>query len=264
MKFHGIDAQGTLYDQRVSALPTWTLNDIGRIVFLTTNDTVYIASSTGWVPLSNVDALTAGAGISITKTSTPAQSITIALADSFLASGRKIWIYEDTAPTGWSIVSGCGDGLLAVKGGTSDYNAAGGTRQGTWTQLSHTHAISVTGVSSAHTHTISTHTHGFSFTLPTHTHNLVVPSTGWGIYGYNPQGSLAVTASGYYGYSTGGDRTLSTSSQTSDVGNGTTNGSGTLTSNADGAHTHTATSDTATPSPYWRPLANIGIIVQKT
>lgn len=262
MKFHGIDAQGTLYDQRVSALPTWTLTDIGRIVFLTTNDTVYIASSTGWVPLANVDALTAGSGISITKVSTPAQSITIALSDAFLASGRKLWIYEDTAPTGWTIVSGCSDGLLAVKGGSVDYNVVGGSAlKGSWTHPTHYHNITVLPESS-HTHSLTgTHRHtidGHALTvpeMPPHTHTYNAPY----VNAVNePDGSTYTT---YY-----------SAAQTGSTGNGATHTHGggytgladTGSSSAGTAHTHIASSDSTATTPYWRPLANIGIIIQKT
>jgi hypothetical protein len=261
MKFHGIDAQGNLYDQRVSVLPTWTLTDIGRIVFLTTNDTVYIASSTGWVPLANVDALTAGTGIAITKVSTPAQSITISLSDAFLASGRKLWIYENTAPTGWSIVSGCSDGLLAVKGGSSDYDVAGGTAlQGTWTQLAHTHAISVAPEAS-HTHSLTgTHRHtidGHAITIPempSHNHGYNSPY----INSVNePDGGTYTT---YFTASTtgstGGD-------QAHTHGGGYTGLADTGSSSAGTSHTHAASESPVAPSPYWRPLANVGIIVQK-
>jgi len=265
MKFHGIDAQGTLYDQRVTSLPTWSSADLGRIVFLTTNDTIYIASSTGWVPLSSVDALTAGDGISITKVSTPAQSITIALADSFLSSGRTLWVYEDTAPTGWSIVSGCSDGLLAVKGGTGDYNVSGGTAlRGSWTQTSHSHTVVIDN-ESAHTHTLTgSHTHSIpgealSITqMPPHTHTLSL----------SPQITQDEMYGGYYG--TGPARGDYYSMNTGSAGSGAAHSHGgstgvasTSSSSAGTAHTHTNTVSTVVPSNSWRPLANIGIIIKK-
>jgi len=265
MKFHGIDAQGTLYDQRVTSLPTWTVADLGRIVFLTSNDTIYIASSTGWVPLSSVDALIAGDGISITKVSTPAQSITIALADAFLASGRTLWIYENTAPTGWSIVSGCSDGLLAVKGGSGDYNVSGGTAlQGTWTQLGHNHTI-VIDAEASHTHTLSgTHTHSIpavalSITqMPAHTHNITLYLQGThdemygGYYGTGPPEAGAYT-----------HITQSAGSGATHDHNGVTGSASSGSSGVGSSHTHTNSVSTAIPSNSWRPLANVGIIVEK-
>jgi hypothetical protein len=51
---------------------------------------------------------------------------------SLLASGRKLWLYENVAPNGWTIVAAAADALLAVKGGTQAYNVDGGTQAGTW------------------------------------------------------------------------------------------------------------------------------------
>lgn len=72
--------------------------------------------------------------------------------DGIVTSVDKIWTYQDTAPTGWSIVAGTEDGLLAVKGGTNAYNANGGTRAGTWTQPNHT--LTVAEIPS-HMHSVS-------------------------------------------------------------------------------------------------------------
>ncbi len=65
--------------------------------------------------------------------------------NNFFTTGRKLWLYEDTAPTGWTIVS-VSDCVLAVKGGSDAYNVTGGTTAGTWAQPTHTH----TGPDHAH------------------------------------------------------------------------------------------------------------------
>jgi hypothetical protein len=39
-------------------------------------------------------------------------------------TGRKLWLYENTAPTGWTIAS-VTDGVIAVKGGSDAYNVNG-------------------------------------------------------------------------------------------------------------------------------------------
>jgi hypothetical protein len=44
---------------------------------------------------------------------------------------RKVYFYNDTAPTNWSTVSGVGDSILGVKGGATF--STGGSKQGTWT-----------------------------------------------------------------------------------------------------------------------------------
>lgn len=56
---------------------------------------------------------------------------------NFIASGRKLWLYENTAPVGWSIVA-VTDAVLAVKGGSNAYNVSGGQTAGSWTQPDHT------------------------------------------------------------------------------------------------------------------------------
>jgi len=72
--------------------------------------------------------------------------------NNFFATGRKVYLYENTAPTGWSITA-VTDKVLAVKGGSDAYNATGGTTAGTWTQPGH----SLTAAELApHTHTIPT------------------------------------------------------------------------------------------------------------
>jgi len=59
------------------------------------------------------------------------------LVNNFFTSGRKLWLYEDTAPTGWSTVA-VTDKVLAVKGGSSSYNISGGNTGG---DFNHTHPV---------------------------------------------------------------------------------------------------------------------------
>ncbi len=56
---------------------------------------------------------------------------------AFLA-GTRTWFYSQNAPTGWSVVTGQGDSVLAVisNSGTGIYNNAG--LHGTWVQPNHT------------------------------------------------------------------------------------------------------------------------------
>lgn len=73
--------------------------------------------------------------------------------NNFFATGRKVYLYENVAPTGWSITA-VTDKVLAVKGGTDLYNTTGGTTAGeSWANLkahSHTYTTVI-----AHTHTSS-------------------------------------------------------------------------------------------------------------
>ena len=42
--------------------------------------------------------------------------------------GTQAWFYQNVAPALWSIIPGTGDRLLAVKGGSTNYNINGGTQ----------------------------------------------------------------------------------------------------------------------------------------
>lgn len=105
-----------------------------------------------------------------------------ALAVAVIPAGTKAWFYQDAAPTGWTIDSTPADALLAVKGGSQAFNAAGGTQQGTWTQPNHlhstgdftltenempahTHSLSVTGNTASNTATYITHANTANNTL---------------------------------------------------------------------------------------------------
>ena len=66
-------------------------------------------------------------------------------------SGTKLWFYQNTAPSGWTIDTTPADAVLAVKGGSGAYNVSGGSQAGTWTQPDHT---LTTAEIPAHTHTL--------------------------------------------------------------------------------------------------------------
>ena len=70
------------------------------------------------------------------------------LLTNIATAGNKIWIYQNVAWTGWTIVA-VTDAVLAVKGGSQAYNVTGGQVVGTWTQPDHTLATSEIP---AHTH----------------------------------------------------------------------------------------------------------------
>lgn len=121
-------------------------------------------------------------------------------------SGLKMWFYENTPPTGWTIDSGPADSLLAVKGGAQDYNDTGGQVLGSWTPTTHTHTgPSHTHTGPSHTHTMGTHTH----TMGTHVHSMPSHVHQWydyrgataDDYTYNSGGSaVAITGTNNSGY----------------------------------------------------------------
>ena len=55
----------------------------------------------------------------------------------------KMYFYQVSAPTGWTIDNTITDKVIAVKGGSDAYNVAGGSVAGTWTQPTHTHDSTV-------------------------------------------------------------------------------------------------------------------------
>lgn len=68
--------------------------------------------------------------------------------NNFIAAGRSLWLYENTAPTGWTYQSSVEDCVLSCKGGTEDYNDDGGLMGGSWTQPDCT----LTAAQMAHNH----------------------------------------------------------------------------------------------------------------
>lgn len=65
-------------------------------------------------------------------------SSNLAAGAPYIPPTAPIWMYTNVAPTGWTLVAGLGDRLLAVAGGASQYNVAGGTQAGTWNGPAHT------------------------------------------------------------------------------------------------------------------------------
>ena len=52
-------------------------------------------------------------------------------------ASHKQWVYRNDTTPGWVIDSTVTDRVIGLKGGTGDYNVAGGTQAGSW---SHTHS----------------------------------------------------------------------------------------------------------------------------
>ncbi len=54
----------------------------------------------------------------------------IPISSISIPTGTNMWFYEDSAPSGWTIVAAIGDELLAVKGGST--YTTGGAQAGSW------------------------------------------------------------------------------------------------------------------------------------
>lgn len=193
--------------------------------------------------------------------------------DRELPTATKVWFWQDTAPTGWTIdVTAAADAVLAVKSGSGTYAVSGGSQAGTWTQPSHTH----TGGS--HTHTISNHTHSFTGVdhlhfvpdhtltiaeMPSHNHHTIF----WRDRSSGASGNAVLGDENYYGSQTEYTNSVG-GSKAHNHGNtgaadrslaGTTEAGGAQTSSASGTETTSASATTNT----WRPVANVGIICSR-
>jgi len=181
--------------------------------------------------------------------------------NNFFTTGRKIWTYENTAPTGWSIYSTVLDCVLAVKGGSDAYNVTGGdgAEYGTtWSNLkAHTH----TGPN--HQHTGPSHTHGATgLSAPNHTHTL---ANGTAVANKNTSTSGPIISDGEIrNYQNDGATaayrpSITTGNPSATAVTGSTAADGTAVTGLAGTGA-TGAQSTADVRPY----AAVGIIIQKT
>lgn len=146
-----------------------------------------------------------------------------------MPTGTMAYFYQASAPTGWTIVSGLGDRLIAV----GDYNSTpAGNVAGSWQQDGYT---LTSAEIPAHTHTGTVSSDG------AHVHN---------VYTYNV-GDGSADGLSYGAGPTNGERTgmvLSSGAHTHGFTTDSSGGSG-------GSHNHGSS---------WRPAAVIGIIAERT
>lgn len=198
---------------------------------------------------------------------------------NFFASGRRVWVYADTAPTGWTVYSTAADCVIGVKGGSGVYNVTGGTGTlyGGWEVTGISSAVQNaphTHVATAHTHSVPSHVH----TMSSHTHQtptlaLARGDLQYGImvagaaYSLTTGGSVITVTGGEYnqGYQLY-DYVVTGTTYAPNVAN--TSYSGTLTAGSDGAyatstesasHNHNISQNSA-----WRAKAAVGIIIEKS
>jgi len=125
--------------------------------------------------------------------------------NNFFTSGRKVYLYENTAPTGWNIVA-VTDKVLAVKGGSAAYSVDGGNTAGDF----------------SHVHTGPSHNHRWYYRLG----QTVTDQS------YNSEGSLItitqfLKTSGYGVWFNNSNSCLGADYYTSNDGTGNTGGSST-------------------------------------
>jgi len=147
------------------------------------------------------------------------------LVNNFFEAGRRLWLYEDAAPTGWTYMASIADRVIGVKGGSNAFNVVGGNQAGTWTQPNHTHAG------------------------PSHNHQWYNWRAGLSFQSYASNGSAKNPGYGNMGAAESCIQTAGAGSYGIDEDNYTNNASGT-------------TGGGATAST-WRPYGAVGIIVEK-
>jgi hypothetical protein len=153
----------------------------------------------------------------------------LTLAGSF-PSGTKMYFYQASAPTGWTIDNTLGDRLLAVHG-TSAYasSTGGGEQKGSWT---------ISGFSNHATHTAHTD-------HPAHNHLYM----GYGLGGVNRD---SAQSGSYNHYNSAGTQIPYTNSQSLYTAN--------LAAQSHSAH---SAHDAHSQDGNWRPAANVGIIATR-
>jgi hypothetical protein len=127
--------------------------------FTTVNNGDTITDAMFNTPNAAIEALEAKVGVNSSSVDT---SLDYKVNNFFVENIRKLYFYENTAPTGWLYESSVTDKVLAVKGGSQAYNTTGGNVAGTWTQPNHTlttpqipshsHPSTIAPGSGAHTH----------------------------------------------------------------------------------------------------------------
>jgi len=185
--------------------------------------------------------------------------------------GSVCYFYQDTAPTGWTIVDTVTDKVIGLKGGS--LGETGGTTTGTWTVADHTHA------GATHTHAGATHAHSTSAValttsqLPAHSHSGSAAAGGSHSHTV-PAGTY--TGEGSYGSiiqlggtSTTTNKTTSTAANhTHTISLNNTGSGATHTHGNTGSATGTTGSATGTTgggggTSSYRPATAVGILAEK-
>ena len=120
-------------------------------------------------------------------------SIDYRVNNFFVENTRKLWFYENTAPTGWQYESGITDRVIGIKGGSEAYSINGGNTAGDFdisiaNMPAHTHTIGVklSGSVGANGAPLSASASG--------DHNQPTNSTGGGDGKYRPDGAIGIIA----------------------------------------------------------------------
>ena len=201
------------------AFPTTLDSDFGTLV---DNVDAHAASQINEIRRA-VEGLEAKVGIDSSLVTTSLDY----LVNNFFESGRRMWLYEDAAPTGWTHMASIADRVIAIKGGSNAFNVVGGNQAGTWTQPNHTHS----GPSHNHKWYDNQGYHNNDYSFDTNGNSISLP-----------------IASAYSGYR---HMKIRIDDENYRIG------SDLYTNNASGTTGNGATANT------WRPYGAVGIIVEK-
>lgn len=197
MDFYQVVMKGKIWIEK-NTVPAcaWSSADEGRILYDTSTHSIYYADDAAWRNIG-------------------------------IPSGTNMVFYQDTAPTGWTLVNTVDDTLVYFTKGSANGGNAGGASKtsSTWTQPNHTH----TGPS--HTHTTGDLALSIS-QMPAHTHTL-------NVYGRNGSGLASTGTEGYAGAPT-----------TSSTGSGAVHNHGATGTEGTGATSSNATANSWRPSGY--------------
>jgi len=168
-KFYKVDVQGKNWLQRLGAVPAWTSEDEGRILFntgaISGENPVVVGGSSAWLRAGEYGDVPLG---------------TTLLIDSAVTI------------TGYTILTDQDDKIIYVSKGPGGVNGVGGDNFGTWTQPNHDHT------QDPHTHPDGSYalsTTGSTYSLPSHTHP---PQSGFGNF-MSSSGSTHGEAGDSYG-----------------------------------------------------------------
>ena len=155
-------------------------------------------------------------------------------------SSTILWMYLNAAPPGWKVLTTGADTVIAISGGTGDYNVNGGLADtsSTWTIDGITNTAEAT-----HVHAQATHTHP----LASYSQSIACVS------GWNPIATYPVLSANYVS----NYEALGGSSLSKNILSSTTAASAAVNVGAGASHTHTASQDGS-----WRPKASVGKLYQ--
>lgn len=152
------------------------------------------------------------------------------------AGNNTMWMYLNAAPTGWKVSTTGGDSVLAISGGSGDYNVNGGNPDSaaSWEVDGFTVAAEA-----AHTHTAANHVHQW------YQHNASAHHESYASNG--SEQTMAASEVAYTGIkvSSGTDNVMNADQYTSSAGAAATG--------AGSSHTHGFSHDSS-----WRPSASVG------